>query len=97
MRSAISHALGPSGASKQGVSGRSSESRVGPTARRWNCASRRHARGRGAPAHGKLPVGDLYVMLRVSLGIPDPALETFLKDWTPEAAINPRAAMETAP
>lgn len=51
-------------------------------------------RGRGAPAHGKLPPGDLYVTLRLSLGVPDPALETFLKDWTPEMPINPRAAME---
>lgn len=54
-------------------------------------------RGRGVPAHGKLPVGDLYVTLRVSLGGSDAALESFLKDWTPEAAINPRAAMETVP
>jgi len=54
-------------------------------------------RGRGAPAHGKLPAGDLYATLRLSLGHPDAALENFLKDWTPELAINPRAAMEATP
>ncbi len=54
-------------------------------------------RGRGAPAHGGLPAGDLYATLRVRLGAPDPALEAFLKDWTPAAPLNPRAEMETTP
>lgn len=54
-------------------------------------------RGRGVPAHGKFPAGDLYASLRVSLGPPDAALENFLKDWTPELAVNPRAAMEATP
>ncbi len=54
-------------------------------------------RGRGAPAHGKHAAGDLYASLRVSLGHPDAALENFLKDWTPELAVNPRDAMEATP
>ncbi len=40
-------------------------------------------RGRGVPAHGGVEAGDLYVTLRVQLGPPDPALDTFLEGWTP--------------
>lgn len=36
-------------------------------------------RGRGVPAHGDTPAGDLYVTLRVKLGKPDAALEAFLR------------------
>lgn len=40
-------------------------------------------RGRGAPAHGGTPAGDLYVTLRVKLGKPDAALEAFLRGGEP--------------
>ncbi len=50
-------------------------------------------RGRGVPAHGKLPAGDLYVKLRVAIGPVDAQLEKFLKDWA-QPEFNPRAAME---
>jgi DnaJ-class molecular chaperone len=51
-------------------------------------------RGRGVPAHGGQDAGDLYATLRVVLGKPDAALETFLQSWTPEHPANPRQAME---
>jgi DnaJ-class molecular chaperone len=51
-------------------------------------------RGRGVPAHGALPAGDLYATLRVVIGKPDPALESFLRDWKPDHPTNPRQAME---
>ncbi len=50
-------------------------------------------RGRGVPAHGKLPAGDLYVKLRIVIGPVDEKLETFLKDWR-QPAFNPRRSME---
>ncbi len=43
-------------------------------------------RGRGVPARGDRPAGNLYVTLRVVLGPTDDALRTFLRDWTPPAA-----------
>ena len=51
-------------------------------------------RGRGVPAYGSQPAGDLRATLRVRLGKPDAALEAFLRDWVPEDATDPRAAME---
>ncbi|OYV44901.1 MAG: molecular chaperone DnaJ [Acidocella sp. 20-57-95] len=54
-------------------------------------------RGRGVPAAGSRPAGDLYVKLRVLIGTPDAALEDFLRGWKPEPTANPRAAMEAAP
>ena len=51
-------------------------------------------RGRGVPAHGGKPVGDLYARLRVVIGAPDPALDAFLRGWTPDNPTNPRRAME---
>jgi DnaJ-class molecular chaperone len=54
-------------------------------------------KGRGVPAHGSQPAGDLYVKLRVQIGKPDAALEAFLRDWKPEHPNNPRAAMGVAP
>ena len=51
-------------------------------------------RGRGVPAHGGQPAGDLYVKLRVMIGPPDPALAAFLRDHEPAQTVNPRAAME---
>jgi DnaJ-class molecular chaperone len=40
-------------------------------------------RGRGVPAHGDVPAGDLYVTLRVKIGKHDAALEDFLRSWEP--------------
>jgi DnaJ-class molecular chaperone len=54
-------------------------------------------KGRGVPAHGSQPAGDLYVKLRVQIGKPDAALEAFLRDWKPEHPNTPRAAMGVAP
>jgi DnaJ-class molecular chaperone len=51
-------------------------------------------RGRGVPAHGKLPAGDLYVKLRVVIGPVDERMETFFKNRT-HPDFNPRAGMET--
>ncbi len=51
-------------------------------------------RGRGVPAHGTAEAGDLYAILRVTLGKPDAALEGFLQTWQPENGTNPRQAME---
>lgn len=50
-------------------------------------------RGRGVPAHGGSDAGDLYVVLRVVIGQPDPALEAFLKEWKPHASVDPRRDM----
>lgn len=51
-------------------------------------------RGRGVPAHAGEPAGDLYVTLRVHAGQPDPALEEFLRTWTPEHPTDPRRDLE---
>ncbi|MDE8348466.1 MAG: J domain-containing protein [Acidocella sp.] len=51
-------------------------------------------RGRGVPAHGDNPAGDLYVNLRVMVGQPDAALEAFLQGWKPAHPQDPRAGME---
>jgi DnaJ-class molecular chaperone len=53
-------------------------------------------RGRGVPAHGALPAGDLYVKLRVQLGPAEDQLAEFLRGWT-APDFNPRAAMGAAP
>ena len=53
-------------------------------------------RGRGVPARGGQPAGDLYATLRVTIGTPDPALIAFLQGWTPEHPDDPRRTMETA-
>ncbi|MFT8892405.1 MAG: DnaJ C-terminal domain-containing protein, partial [Acetobacter papayae] len=42
-------------------------------------------RGKGVQAYGKREAGNLYVTLQVKIGKADAALETFLKDWTPQA------------
>jgi len=51
-------------------------------------------RGRGVPAHGSKPAGQLYVSLRVVIGTPDAALNDFLRSWKPEHPADPRQAME---
>ena len=45
-------------------------------------------RGKGVQAHGGKEAGNLYVRLEVRVGKADAALEAFLKDWTPEVAVN---------
>lgn len=50
-------------------------------------------RGRGVPAHGGAPAGDLWATLRVVLGTPDAALEAFLRDHVAEPTVNPRQSM----
>ena len=50
-------------------------------------------RGRGVPAHGDVPAGDLYATLQVRVGPPDPALVAFLQGWTPEHPADPREAL----
>jgi DnaJ-class molecular chaperone len=55
-------------------------------------------RGRGIPAHGGRPAGDLYVTLKLVAGTPDAELEAALKAWAERHKDeNPRAAMEAAP
>ncbi len=51
-------------------------------------------RGRGVPAHAGQDAGNLYATLRVVLGKPDAALETFLRTWQPEHPGHPRQGME---
>jgi len=51
-------------------------------------------KGRGVPANGGLPAGDLYATVQVMLGPADAALDAFLRDWVPEHPINPRQDME---
>jgi DnaJ-class molecular chaperone len=53
-------------------------------------------RGRGVPARGATPAGDLYVKLRVVIGKPDAALEEFLRSWQPEFPKNPREDLQKA-
>ncbi|MEO6012365.1 MAG: DnaJ C-terminal domain-containing protein [Devosia sp.] len=51
-------------------------------------------RGRGVPKHAGGSAGDLHATLNIVLGPVDPALDAFLKTWTPTEAFNPRAEME---
>ncbi|HIJ62598.1 MAG TPA: DnaJ domain-containing protein [Rhodospirillaceae bacterium] len=50
-------------------------------------------RGRGVPAHGAHPAGDLYATLRLVLGEVDGKLEDFLRAWKPEKTVDPRQAL----
>ncbi|MBR0655913.1 DnaJ C-terminal domain-containing protein [Plastoroseomonas arctica] len=50
-------------------------------------------RGKGVPAHGGQPAGDLLLTLRVVLGTPDPALVEFLRDHA-ETGASPRQGGE---
>ncbi|MBU8537377.1 DnaJ C-terminal domain-containing protein [Falsiroseomonas tokyonensis] len=54
-------------------------------------------RGKGVAAEGSRPAGDLLLTLRVVLGPPDPALEAFVRDWTPQKPFDPREAMDDTP
>jgi DnaJ-class molecular chaperone len=51
-------------------------------------------RGRGVPAHGGHPAGNLYAKLSIVIGPPDTALQAFLAQWVPQSPANPRKAME---
>jgi DnaJ-class molecular chaperone len=51
-------------------------------------------KGRGVPAHEGLAAGDLYARLNVVVGPPDEALESFLREWKPEYAQDPRRDMK---
>jgi DnaJ-class molecular chaperone len=53
-------------------------------------------KGRGVPAHGAVPAGDLYVTLSVRLGPVDAALAAFLREHAGEP-FDPRAGMGAAP
>ena len=50
-------------------------------------------RGRGIPAHAGRPAGDLYVTLRIVLGVPDDALEAALAAYYERQPLDPRAHM----
>jgi len=50
-------------------------------------------KGKGVPAHGKLPAGDLIVTLQVHVGKPDAALAEFLRAHAAVGDFNPRAGM----
>jgi len=47
-------------------------------------------RGKGVPAHGRVPAGDEYVTLTAVIGPADDALKAFLRDWGPKHAFDPR-------
>jgi DnaJ-class molecular chaperone len=47
-------------------------------------------RGRGVPARGNTPAGDLYVRLQVVIGPVDAKLEEFLRGWEGQADFDPR-------
>jgi DnaJ-class molecular chaperone len=49
-------------------------------------------RGRGVPAHGTAPAGDLYVKLKITVGPADEKLEAFLKEWA-QPGFDPRESM----
>ncbi|MDB5315416.1 MAG: cbpA [Rhodospirillales bacterium] len=51
-------------------------------------------RGKGVPAHGTRPAGDLLLTLRVVLGTPDPALAEFLREHPSAAGESPRKGGE---
>jgi DnaJ-class molecular chaperone len=55
---------------------------------------RMRLRGRGIPAHGTRPAGDLYATLSLVIGgQPDAALEAALKAWSDKNPADPRAAL----
>jgi DnaJ-class molecular chaperone len=54
-------------------------------------------KGRGVPAHGGRPKGDLYAKLQIVLGPPDPALEEFLRNRKPQESSDPRHTMGGSP
>ncbi len=59
--------------------------------------TRLRLRGRGVPAHGNRPAGDLHATLRLVVGAVDAELERFLRDWKPEMKTDPRRSLEARP
>ena len=57
-----------------------------------DAGTRLRLRGKGIPATGKEPAGDLHATLRIVIGPADDALRAFLATWRPEP-FDPRAAM----
>ena len=53
-------------------------------------------RGRGVPARDGGAAGDLFATLRVTVSEADDRLAAFLRDWTPETAVDPRRDMTEA-
>ena len=59
-----------------------------------DAGKRMRLRGRGIPAHGTRPAGDLYATLTLVIGAPpDAALEAALKTWSDATQPDPRAAL----
>ncbi len=52
-------------------------------------------RGKGIQEHGQQPAGDAYATLRVMVGPADDALRSFLRDWAPGQAFDPRSGVPT--
>ncbi len=50
-------------------------------------------RGRGVPAHEGRPAGDEKVTLKIVVSDADAALEDFLRAWSPEREVDPRAGV----
>jgi DnaJ-class molecular chaperone len=50
-------------------------------------------KGKGIPAHGNRPAGDLYATLKLVIGKMDDALEQALRDWAARHDIDPRAGL----
>ncbi len=61
---------------------------------RSDTGSRLRLRGRGVAAHGDVPAGDLFVVLKVVVGPVDAALEAALQAWEPPADVDVRAGLE---
>ena len=59
-----------------------------------DAGKRMRLRGRGIPAHGKRPAGDLYATLKLTVGAtPDAALEAALQVFANQPHEDPRAAL----
>jgi DnaJ-class molecular chaperone len=58
-----------------------------------DAGKRLRLRGRGIPAHGSNPAGDLYVILKIVTGQPDAELEAALHAWLERHPEDPRAAL----
>jgi DnaJ-class molecular chaperone len=58
--------------------------------------TRLRLRGRGVAARGETPAGDLFIVLQLVLGKPDPALAAFLREH-PGSSDDPRAKIMESP
>ena len=61
---------------------------------RSDAGTRLRLRGRGVAAHGDVPAGDLFVVLKLVTGPVDDALEAALTAWEPPAGPDVRAGLE---